>query len=98
NGMSEPSLEEAVRRVELTSKIRGQQDRGDEEPAEHVTKRELQEGPVPLIGAARHADERERARLRRHDAGGDRPPGNATAGEEIAFERPLAAAQPGAEG
>src|SRR5262249_21175257 len=94
----EPFLEELVGREDLPAEVGGKEDGGDQQPSEHVAEHELQERPVAAVGVAGRADERQGARLRGHDAGGDRPPGDGAPGEEVVLHRAAPPPEPGAEG
>jgi hypothetical protein len=79
----ETLLEQLVRRHQRPAEIPRQEHDADDDPADHVPGRELQERPVAGVGRRRHADERQRARFGRDDREADRPPGDRVVGQEV---------------
>ena len=97
HGAAEPLLQQLVGREDLAAEVGGDEEDGDEQPPDDVAEHELEERPIPAVGGAGRADERERARLGGDDAGGDGPPGHAARGQEVVAHGAAPAAQPGAE-
>ena len=67
---------------------------GENEPRDDVTDDHLDEGDVAPVGQRRHADDGERARLRRHDGQADGPPRRVAIAEKIVARVVLVFAKP----
>ena len=95
---AEPPLQQLVRREEVAAKICRNEEKADDDAADDVAQRELQERHVAGIGGSRDADERQRAGFGRDNREADGPPGHAAVGQKIVARRVLKAGEPGSEG
>ena len=95
---AEAALQQLVRREQIAAEVGRDEQQADEDAADDVADRELQERHVAGVGLRRNADERQRAGFGGDDREADRPPRHAAIGQEIIARGLLVAREPRPEG
>ncbi len=80
-------VDQLVRGIQLTLKVARQKQYAEHDAPHHVAEYKLQESEIAAERNAGHADDGERAGLRRDDREGNGPPWHAAAGKKITGER-----------
>ena len=92
---AEPILQQLIGGEDLPAEVGRQEDRGDDDPPEQIPEGQLQEPEITAVGHAGDAQERDDARLGRHDRDHHGPGRDVALAQEIALQPLRPRAQPG---